>query len=184
MRTTQQIADLQVGKGRRTVRADILFQHAGVTNVVDVVAGRLRQRAVLAVTGNRAHHQLRVALFQRAPAEAELVHHAGAEALDDDVGALDHAEEFVPLGGSFQVEPEELLAAIDGDEKLRHFMPHVAHGACVVADAGVFDLHHCSAHVGQMHGGDRAGQQAGEVEYADAAQRLVDRLGHGSFFRG
>ena len=174
----EQIAYLQVGQGGDAVRPHILFQHAGHADVIDVVACELRERPVLAVAGNRAHHQPWIAFLQRLPADAELVHHSGTEAFNDNVGCLDHLQKVVALRRILQVEPEALLAAIDCDEELRHFLAHRTHGARIVASARILDLDHFGAHVGKMHGGYRARQQPGEVEDANTVQRFVDRLIH------
>ena len=78
-----------------------------------------------------------------------------------------------PVGVVFQVQLQELLAAIDRDEQLRQLVLHVAHRARVIAGALVLDLDHGRAHVGQMLGRHRPRQKSGQVEDGDAGQWQV-----------
>ena len=68
-------------------------ERPGQRDVVDVVAGRLGVRAVLAPAGHAAEHQLRVAGEALVGPDAEPFHDAGAEALDERVGRLDQIEQ-------------------------------------------------------------------------------------------
>ena len=61
-------------------------QHAGNRRVVEVVAGAVAKRSILAITGEAAEHELGVALVQRRNTDAEAVHDSRSKALDDDVG--------------------------------------------------------------------------------------------------
>ena len=67
-------------------------ERAGERDVVDVVAGRVRERPVLAPAGHAAVHEPRVAGEARVGADAEPLGHAGPEALDQRVGLLDQAQ--------------------------------------------------------------------------------------------
>jgi hypothetical protein len=162
------------------VAADLVEQARG-RQEVDVVAGMLGPGAGLAVTGDRAIDDARVDRLHRLVADAQLVHHAGAEAFEDHVGIPGQAQEGGHAGGLLEVEAQAFLVAIDHAEEdaVAAFASGGAltrtHGAGVVAGARVLDLDHLGAEVGQMHGRHRPGQQAREVEHADARERAGSR---------
>ena len=79
---------LSGGTGRLARAADRL-ERAGQRDVVDVVAGGVGVRAVLAPAGHAAVDEPRVAGEADVGAEAEALGHAGPEALDERVGLLD-----------------------------------------------------------------------------------------------
>ncbi len=68
-------------------------EEAADGQVVEVVTGPLRVRAVLAVAARRAVHDAAVARRHSLVADAQAVDDAGAEALDDDVGRGGQREE-------------------------------------------------------------------------------------------
>jgi hypothetical protein len=88
----QQVADLQVGDRWRAALLAIvvtdLLEQAGGGKVVDIVAGKLGPGAGLAVTGDRAIHHARIDRLHRRVTDAQLVHHAGTEALENYVGVF------------------------------------------------------------------------------------------------
>ena len=89
-----EIADQVERRHRRLALAADGVQHAGERDVVDVVAGGLRHRAVLAEAGHAAEHQLGIDLQQHVGPEPQPLHDARPEALDQRVGLgrqpLDH----------------------------------------------------------------------------------------------
>ena len=86
-------------------------QRTGERDVVDVVTGGLRVRAVLAPPGHAPEHELRVAGQAHVGADAEALHHAGAEAFDERVGMLDEIEQRGDAVGVLQVERHVAAAA-------------------------------------------------------------------------
>ena len=72
---------------RRGARALRQRQRAGQREIVEVVAGGLRQRPVLSPAGHAAVDEARVALGAVGGPEAEPLHHARPVALDQRVGA-------------------------------------------------------------------------------------------------
>ena len=173
----EQIADLHVGqRGRAACSAD-LVEHAGVAEVVDVVTGTQGVGAGLAIAGDAAQHDARVALGQHLVAEAEARHHARAKAFDDDVGGLDQAQEQRAPFGLLEVQAQAALVAVDDLVEPARVAAHRAHGARVVAGAGVFDLDDVGAVIGQMLGGQGAGKEAGEIEDAHALEWRAARGG-------
>ena len=82
-----EVADQVERRHRRLAGAADRVQHAGERDVVDVVAGALGERTVLAPAGHAAVDEARVARVHGVGPEAEALHHAGPEALDQRVGA-------------------------------------------------------------------------------------------------
>ena len=174
----EQVADLEVGHGDVAGIARDLFQQAGHRDVVDVVAGALRPDAALAIAADRTDDEPRVAGVQRLPAEAEALHHTGAKALDQHVGLACHREQCVAVGRVAQVQPQHFLAGVEAAKHLarptgRHVVggsAHVARAVLLALLGRAFDLDDLGAHLGQMLRRQWAGQQAGEVDDANALQ--------------
>ena len=173
----EQVADLNVGQcGRRAGGTD-LVEHASVAQVVDVVAGARRIRTGLAVAGDAAQHDARVARGQGLVAEAEARHHARTKAFDDHVGGFDQAQEQRAPFGVLEVQAQAALVAVDDLVEPARVAAHRAHGARVVAGAGVFDLDDVGAVIGEVLGGQGAGEEAGEIEDAHALEWRAARGG-------
>jgi hypothetical protein len=83
-----QIADRVADLYGRAVGEPGEIHHAGLGLDDEVVAGAMGLGARLAETRHRAVHELRVESGERAVAEAELVHRAGAEILEQHVALL------------------------------------------------------------------------------------------------
>ncbi len=119
------------------------MQRAGERDVVDVVAGGLRERPVLAPAGHAAVDEPRVAREADVGAEPEPLHHAGPEALDQRVGLLDQR--------SAAATPSACLRSSATERRPRS--ARRSGGVAVVAAAapGAVDAHHVGAQVGEQH---------------------------------
>jgi len=170
-RTAQQVGDLEIGNGRLAAFDTDLLQHAGVAEVVDVVAGQILVRPVLAVAADRAVGNLRIDRPDRFVADTQLVHHAGAKAFDDDIRRCRQTQEDLDAFRLLQVEHHALLVAVDHAEVGTVLTRAGAQRTGVIADLRVFDLDHLCPQIGQVQGGDRPGEQAGEVKHLDAGER-------------
>ena len=96
-------------------------QEATHGEVVEVVAGPLGVRAVLAVAARGAVDDARVAIGNGGVADAQAVHHAGTEALDDHVGRLREGEESRTAVVVLQIEqraPHAAMAAVGEELRL------------------------------------------------------------------
>ena len=93
-------------------------------------------------------------------AEAEPLHHARPEALDQRVGALDHAQRRRDRVGVLQVEADAAPAAL-------HDVP-VRRSGRRAHRAGAVDAQDLGAHVREHHRGERSRPDARELEDADA----------------
>ena len=138
-------------------------QRAGQRDVVDVVAGCQRVRAFLAPAGHPPEHQPRVAQQALVRPDAEALHHARTEALDQRVGALDEVEERRGAVGVLQIDGDVAPAA-QRDVAVRRFGGWPAHRL------GPFDPDHVGAHVGQHHRGERSGADPGNLDDAISGQ--------------
>ena len=87
-------------------------ERAGERDVVDVVARGLRHRTVLAPPGHAPVDELRVAGEAHVGAEAEALGHAGPEALEQRVGALDELQHELDALGVLQVDADRAAAAV------------------------------------------------------------------------
>ena len=172
-----QVGDLHARERRGTVRILAAHpQHPGQRQVVDVVPRAIAVGTVLPVPRNRAEDDAIVALVQRRVAHPQPVHHAGAKALDDYIGALRHPQEPLPLAVVLQIHRHRALVAVDREIAARR--PVAARGevAHVVAAAGFLYLDHVGAEVGEDHREEGAREKAGQVEHSDAPEGT--RKGH------
>ena len=133
---------------------------------------------VLAVAGDRAVDEPGVLLAQALVADAEPVHHAGAEALEQHVGLAHEPQQHLAPGLGLEVDADRALVAVEREEERRagaRLGALVARRrpAHVVAQPRVLDLEHVGAEVGQQPGAEAAGQQPREVEHADAVERAA-----------
>jgi hypothetical protein len=98
------------------VGADLVEQ-AGRGEVIQVVTGEVGPGAGLAVAGDGAVDDARIDRPHRLVADAELVHHAGPEALENHVGIARQAQENLDARRLLQVQAQALLVAIDDAEE-------------------------------------------------------------------
>ena len=166
-RTARHVRDLEVVEAGAAFLATGGSSDAGAGHVVDVVAGSHGERAVLAVAGDGTVDNPRIDRAQLLVGEAELLHDAGAELLDDDVVVHDQLADGLHGGRLLEVEMDGLLAAAEpglGAGDLRAFDDRgpVDHQVVFVLAA---DLEHFRAEVSQRHRGVGPGKKCGEIEY-------------------
>ena len=129
-RAAEQVGDLEIRHHRLAVARADLVQHAGIADIVDVVAGSHRVRPVLAVTGDSTVDDARVDRRHRIVVDAELLHDPGAEAFDDDIGALGQSQEDLPAAGLLQVLSQRQDVAVHRAQvihRLEQLVPRLAH---------------------------------------------------------
>ena len=119
--------------------------------------------------------ELRVAGVQRLVAEAEPVHHAARVVLDEHVRGVNQCEQRVPVCGTFEVEHDAALVAVDATEVAAVEAVGVRLRVGVVEAGHVagrrFDLDDVGPHVGEDHRAVRSGQGLGEVDDTDVGKR-------------
>ena len=144
-----EVADQVERRHRRLAVAADGVQRAGERDVVDVVAGARRQRPVLAPAGHAAVDQPRIAREQRVGPEAQPLHHAGPEALDQRVGARRRAR--APPrrrpSTSGRASTERRPRIITSNQRSR---PKPRRGS-----SGRSTQQHVGAHVGEQHAAER-----------------------------
>ena len=155
---------------RLLARAHRQRQQAGIADVIEIVGGDVALRPGLAVAGDRTIDEARIDLGDAVVIEAEARHDAGAELLDQDVGARQQGIEPGAVGRVLQIERQALLAAIEQRETDAVLAPMRGIVAHVLA-AGTFDLEHLGAGLGQQQGRHRPRQQRGEIQNQNALQR-------------
>jgi hypothetical protein len=155
---TAEVAHVVERRHGRLARAAYGMQRAGYGDVVDVVPRRMGQRAVLAPARHAAVDQARVARQAGIGPQAQALHHAGPESLDQQVGACRqvHGRGLALLAA--QVDPD-LAAAARGDV------------LCIDWRAGPRDAQHLGTQVGQQHGAERPRAQARELDHVHAFKR-------------
>src|SRR4029077_91918 len=151
---------------------------------------RLVARAVLARAGapergDRAVDEPPVDLRQHVLAEPEGLHGAGAEVLDDHVRVLHQPLDHLDGLRRLQVERDAALVPIE--EQVRGGLPVLVRrpGARLVAGPGVLHLHDVRAQVGEQRAAPGSGDDAGEIDDADAVEgerRGREGCGHGAYY--
>jgi hypothetical protein len=125
------------------------------------VSGRLRVGTLLAPTRHAAEYELRVASEAVVRADAEPLHHAGPEALDERVGLLDQFQQRLDAIGVLQIDADRASSPSQ----------QVATRGRVVRRAvanrlRAVDSDHLGPHVGEQHGGERSRADARDLDDA------------------
>ena len=148
--------------------AAAVAHRAGQGDIIIVVPGPVFIRPGLAIAGDGAVNQPWIDGFERFIANAQSLHHARAELLNDDVisPAIGGHQPFDDLDGCrlFQIQGDGSFIAIQNAVPGRSFAIERRQKAHGVGAMGRFHAHHIRTHVGQHHRGKRAGQQGGKVE--------------------
>ena len=161
-----EVADQIERRHRRLALAADGVQHAGERDVVDVVAGALGHRAVLAEARHAAEHQpgidLRAATSGPSPSRSMTPGRKpsmqrvrlGGEPLDD-----------LAAGLALDVEGKRAAAAV------QHVELRLASGQAQIGRLAAVDADHLGAHVGEQHGGERRRADAGHLDDAETGER-------------
>jgi hypothetical protein len=139
-------------------------QHAGERDVIDVVSGARRKRAFLAPAGHTPVDEPWILCERLVRPEPEPLHHAGAKAFDQHIGARDELERGLRAGSRLQIECHRALAA------QHDVVPALALEA-EARGAGSIDHEHVGPHVGEQHSGERRRTDRLELEHLHASER-------------
>ena len=136
-----------------------------------VERGAVTIRSRLAEAGDRAIDDARVARTAGLVAEPELVDHADAVILEDDVGALHQLEEQVLALGVLEVDDHALLVAMETDEVRR--LAAVERRAPRARDVAArrLDRDDPRAEVAEHRRRERTGVCMREVDHRDIVER-------------
>jgi hypothetical protein len=154
--TAAEIADQVEWRHRLFRRAD-RGERTSQRDIVDVVAGGLRQRAFLAPAGHAPIDQFRVAREHDLRAKPESLHHAGPETFDQGVGASEQVEHLRNGLLVLQIEFDHLAAA--SRDRFQ-----------ILFRADAIQRHDFRTHIGEHHAGEGARADAGKFDNADAGQ--------------
>ena len=114
--------------------------------------------AVLAIAGDGAVNQTRMARSQRLRAQVQALRRAGRQILQEDVRLCGHRLDQSEIFGLLEVKPHRLLAAVQPDEIGAFAFDQVIVRASEIA-LGAFDLDHPGAGVGQPARRERRGDR-------------------------
>ena len=126
--------------------------------VIDVVPGAVPVGAGLAVAGDSTVDKIRPDRLQSLVPNAEAVHHAGAELLDDDVIAFYQLEDFFGTPLFFQVEPDGHLAPVQKTVGRTYTRIVRRHNPGQIDPIRRLHPQHLRPHIRQQHGGVGPGQ--------------------------
>ncbi len=144
-------------------------QRATDGDVVDVVAGSLSQRPVLAPAGHAAIYQRRVARQAYVRAQPQAFHHTGSKAFDQHVGLGDQVQHDLGRAGLAQVDGQGAPAA------RRHVAACLARAGgrrfAGLGQAGPVDADHLGTLVGQHHRAERRRADPNHFHHFQSRQR-------------
>ena len=152
------VADQVERRRWRTIGVADRITGTGQGDVVDVVAGDLGQRPILAPAGNAAIDQLGIALPAVLGAEAQSLGDASAETFDQGVGAGHHAQDQFDTFGLLQIDRDRAATAIE-QRVLR------LHRDAEIGIDHTIDAYHLGAHVGEHHRAHRVGANARQFNH-------------------
>jgi hypothetical protein len=111
---------------------------------------------------------------QHVGAQAQALHHAGAVAFDQRVGAVEHGQHLVAIGRRLQIDRHRAPATV------QHAAPAAGQEgrvAAVLALVGLaVEADHVGPHVGQHHGAEGAGADAAELDDFQTLQGTAHAL--------
>ena len=146
-----------------------MWRRPEIASPAEAKPGPVRVAAGLAVAGDAGVDRARVARVDVLGPEAPLLHRAGAEVLEHDVGGRGELGGDPLALGLAQVERDGALVA--GQDRPPQRAVVVAQAAPVahrVAGAGRLDLDHVGAEVPEQRAGERAGEQLPELDRAQS----------------
>src|SRR5207237_3022408 len=108
-----EIGELYSREHGRTSGKTVAGKYAGEGDVPDVVSGAAGPWAILAVSRDRADHQARVLLDERARSAAELVQDARTKPFDEHVGPRAESAEQRGTAGGLEIDGQRAFAAIE-----------------------------------------------------------------------
>ncbi len=157
---------LKRGAGRgcstpATVTPADRLERAGERDVVDVVPGRAGERSRLTEAGHAPVDEPRVAREADVGPEAEALHHAGPEPLEQPIGALHEPQHRRDRFGVLQVDGDAAPAAREQITR--------SSAGCDARES--LDAQHFGAHVGEHQRAERARADAADLHDAHSRER-------------
>ena len=126
----------------------------------DAVEARLfGQRVVLAIAGETRHHEARIELGQDVPAAAHLLHRAGTEILDENVGFRHQPAQQILRFGVTEIEGKAPLVAVEHHEIDALSLDVGPEAAGVVPEPRPLHFDDLGTEVAQHHGAVRTSDE-------------------------
>ena len=164
---------------RPSVRLAGQRHHAEFGLQYRVEAGAVRHRPVLPIGGDGEIDQPREPFGEGGVVEAEALHHAHAEILDDDIRIRQQVEHDFLAFRRADIEGDALLVAVEGEEEMAFSRrAGLRHAPRVVAGRRILDLDDFGAHIGEYLRAERPRDDAREIHHLDAPERGRARLRH------
>ncbi|MCY1361398.1 hypothetical protein D9M69_480640 [compost metagenome] len=162
-RPTADIAHQAGRRQRRLARLAGVPEGAGQGDVIEVVAGGLGQRPLLAPAGHAAIDQPGIERQAHVRPQAQALHDAGAHAFDQRIAVLRQLQHGANALGTLQVDADGALAAL-----VERAGPHIDFFARLFA---ALHQHHIGAEVGEQHAAERPRPQASDFQHLQTGQR-------------
>ena len=162
---------------RNAVLAPVFGHQPGIGLEHRVHRRPFRQRSFQSEAGHRHIQDARLLRRHRPVAEAEPVDHAGAEALEEHVRALDHFPQDGAAGIVLQVERDRAFAQVRRDRIGGVIAVDRAERPRPVAGVGRFHLDDVGAVLGEHHRAIRPGHALAEIDHFQPFERR--RVAHG-----
>ena len=177
MRSGQDVRDRDADRHGVIIRISTQPRNAGERLDEKVLAGLLAPRPVDAVPGDGAVDDAGVDLANRLISQAQPLHHAGPEILDDDVGARDELLHQREIPSILKVRGEAALVPVDRMEeravalhlKIREIEPPAELPA-----VRPLDLNDGCAEIGESQGARRPREELAKVEDEEPVERQCD----------
>ena len=125
----------------------------------------MREVSGLSVSGQRANHEARILGTQSIVTEAETFQNPGTKLLEEDVVRAQQTLESRATFGPFEIQKCPSFASVEEVKRSRHQM------ADIIATAEILELVHSRPEIREDKGREGAGQEAREVEEAEACER-------------
>ena len=177
MDAREEVADRGAGLGRRAVLVAGRVGDAAHRLDGDVHGGEIAIGAVEAEARAAAIDQARVELVQHVPAEAQAIHHARGEVLDQHVGLLDQREEDLLAARLLEIEHYRLLVGVQHDQRVGL---DSAFAAAHDVALRRLDLEHARAHEAELQATVGAVVDLSQIEDEHAVEGAADGGGHGA----
>ena len=154
----------RVGRSRRQ------REQAGQRPIVEIVTGFADARPALAVTADRADDQLRVDRAQCVISQSQPIHDARSELFDEDVGAFDERPQIAIASGVTRLSATHCLPPFSTAKGA--LSPSTKGGKPRMSSPPGRSMRMTWRRLGEHQRREQNRQQGGEVENADARQRL------------
>ena len=152
-----EIADQVEGRHRRLSPTTHRLERAGQRDVVDVMAGALGVRTVLAPPRHAPVHEPRISSQTLVGADPQPLGHPRSESLQQRIGSVDQLQHGLDPGIGLEVDPDRAPSPI-------HHVGGRCGGVAAPNRRRPVDTDDIGSHVGEHHGAERAGPDPRDLD--------------------